>query len=158
VADERLEDARVHLEDAVDLFDSCEAPFEAGRARLDLARVLLRLGRTVDTAEVAGQALATFSQLGAGLEEVRAADLLRSASAQPPVTAVPAAGHGLTAREVEVLQLLASGLSNQEIADQLVLSVRTVQRHVENIYAKTGARGRAAAAVFAATHALTTTP
>jgi DNA-binding NarL/FixJ family response regulator len=58
---------------------------------------------------------------------------------------------------VEVLRLLAGGLSNQEIADRLVLSVRTVQRHVENIYAKTGARGRAAAAVYAATHGVAVT-
>jgi DNA-binding NarL/FixJ family response regulator len=58
---------------------------------------------------------------------------------------------------MEVLALVAAGNSNQEIADRLVLSVRTVQRHVENIYTKTGARGRAAASVFAATHGLVST-
>ncbi len=66
----------------------------------------------------------------------------------------PPAASGLTAREREVLALLATGCSNQAIADRLVLSIRTVQRHVENIYAKTGANGRAAASVFAATHDL----
>jgi DNA-binding CsgD family transcriptional regulator len=71
-----------------------------------------------------------------------------------PAGGAPAGPAGLSAREREVLALLAAGCSNQEIADRLVLSVRTVQRHVENIYAKTGARGRAAASVFAAAHGL----
>jgi ATP/maltotriose-dependent transcriptional regulator MalT len=152
-AEDRPEDARMHLEDAVDLFDACGAPFEAGRARLDLARVLIELGRADDAVETGAVAEAAFGRLGAAREETRARDLIRRASGTARVSLVPQA-HGLTAREVEVLRLLASGLSNQEIADRLVLSIRTVQRHVENIYAKTGARGRAAAAVFAATHAL----
>ena len=49
---------------------------------------------------------------------------------------------GLSERQHEVLQLLASGLRNQEIADQLVLSLRTVKFHVENIYQKLGVRSR----------------
>ena len=56
---------------------------------------------------------------------------------------------GLTARETEVLGLLASGKTNKEIAQELVLSVSTVQRHVANIYAKIGARGRAEATAYA---------
>jgi DNA-binding NarL/FixJ family response regulator len=59
----------------------------------------------------------------------------------------------LTAREVEVLRLVARGRSNQEIADELVLSVRTVERHIANIYDKIGASGRAARAA-AASYAL----
>src|SRR5215211_3900526 len=51
--------------------------------------------------------------------------------------------HGLTAREVEVLRHLAGGRTNDEIAEELFVSVRTVERHVANIYAKIGARGRA---------------
>jgi ATP/maltotriose-dependent transcriptional regulator MalT len=71
-----------------------------------------------------------------------------------PAETLPGRPAGLSRRELEVLSLIAAGCSNQEIADRLVLSIRTVQRHVENIYAKTGARGRAAASVFAATHGL----
>jgi DNA-binding CsgD family transcriptional regulator len=74
-----------------------------------------------------------------------------------PAQPAPANLAGLTSREQEVLALVAAGCSNQEIADRLVLSIRTVQRHVENIYAKTGAHGRAAASVFAATHGLVAT-
>lgn len=60
----------------------------------------------------------------------------------------------LTDRETEVLKLVASGLSNKEIAQELSLSVHTVQRHVANIYSKIGARGRADATAYALKHRL----
>lgn len=56
---------------------------------------------------------------------------------------------GLSRREVEVLRLVAAGHSNREIAETLVLSVHTVERHVANIYRKVGARGRAQAVLYA---------
>jgi ATP/maltotriose-dependent transcriptional regulator MalT len=154
-AENRLDDARMYLEDAADLFDQCGAPFEAGRARLELAHVLAGLDRTTDAAIQASTALAAFEDLAAAGEASRCRVLVERLSNDATPTRAVRPSHGLTGREVEVLALLASGLSNQEIADRLVLSIRTVQRHVENIYAKTGARGRAAAAVFATTHALT---
>src|SRR5262249_24412282 len=52
-------------------------------------------------------------------------------------------------RELEVLRLVAAGHSNREIADELVLSVRTVERHINNLYAKIGARGKADATAYA---------
>jgi HD-GYP domain-containing protein (c-di-GMP phosphodiesterase class II) len=61
---------------------------------------------------------------------------------------------GLTAREVDVLRLLAVGLSNKEIAQRLVITPKTVGNHVEHIYEKTGARSRAAAGLFAMQHGL----
>jgi ATP/maltotriose-dependent transcriptional regulator MalT len=64
---------------------------------------------------------------------------------------------GLTAREVEVLRLLAAGKSNEEIAAALVLSIRTVERHISTIYGKLGVQGgaaRAAAVSYAVTHHL----
>jgi HD-GYP domain-containing protein (c-di-GMP phosphodiesterase class II) len=83
----------------------------------------------------------------------------------PAVDAVlEAAGHrlprrtegpsGLTAREVEVLILLARGLSNKQIAERLVITPKTAGNHVEHIYVKTGASSRAAAALFAVGHGL----
>jgi len=51
---------------------------------------------------------------------------------------------------VEVLELVAAGLANKEVAKRLVISEKTVARHLENIYAKTGARNRTEAAVIAA--------
>ncbi|MCI0847361.1 MAG: alpha/beta fold hydrolase [Chloroflexi bacterium] len=56
---------------------------------------------------------------------------------------------GLTGREIEVLRMVAGGKTNNEVAQELVLSIRTVERHIGNIYSKIGARGRADATVFA---------
>jgi len=76
---------------------------------------------------------------------------IRDTSAKAAVPQSPAHG-GLSQREAEVLRLLARGQSNVEIATELVLSVRTVEKHVANIYAKIGARGRADAATYALRH------
>lgn len=62
---------------------------------------------------------------------------------------------GLTDREVEVLQLISEGRTNREVAGALVISVKTVGRHIENIYSKIGVSTRAGAAVFALQHGLT---
>lgn len=61
---------------------------------------------------------------------------------------------GLTDREVEVLRLLARGLSNKEIGERLVISRKTASHHVEHIYTKTGTTNRALASLFAARHGL----
>jgi HD-GYP domain-containing protein (c-di-GMP phosphodiesterase class II) len=64
---------------------------------------------------------------------------------------------GLTGREVEVLRLLARGLTTKEMAADLVLSPKTVSRHIENIYLKIGVSNRARASLFAVTHGLMST-
>ena len=61
---------------------------------------------------------------------------------------------GLTAAEVKVLRRLASGCTSRQIADDLVIAVTTVDRHITHIYRKIGQRGRAAATAFALEHAL----
>jgi len=58
----------------------------------------------------------------------------------------------LTPREVEVIQLIAEGATNREIADKLVVSTRTIERHITHIYSKIGARGRAGATAYALRH------
>jgi HD-GYP domain-containing protein (c-di-GMP phosphodiesterase class II) len=65
---------------------------------------------------------------------------------------------GLTSREVEVLRLLAQGLSNREIAERLVISRKTASHHVEHIYAKTGTSNRALASLYAASRGLINNP
>ncbi len=83
------------------------------------------------------------------------AALLKAAQqgvARPPVSA--AGPDGLTEREVEVLALIASGLSNHEIAARLFVAETTVKTHVNRIFAKTGSRDRAQAAVYAHRHGL----
>ena len=61
---------------------------------------------------------------------------------------------GLTAREVDVLRLLARGLSSKEIATQLVISPKTARNHIEHIYAKIGVSSRVTASLFAVQHGL----
>jgi predicted ATPase/DNA-binding CsgD family transcriptional regulator len=80
-------------------------------------------------------------------------------AASPAIQPQPAYPDDLTERELEVLRLIASGRSNQEIAQDLVLSLRTVERHISNIYQKIGATGRiarATATAYALRHRLTT--
>jgi DNA-binding NarL/FixJ family response regulator len=62
--------------------------------------------------------------------------------------------HGLTARELEVLRRVAAGATNKTIAAELVLSERTVDRHVSNIFAKLRVTSRAAATAYAYEHRL----
>jgi DNA-binding CsgD family transcriptional regulator len=89
--------------------------------------------------------------------ELEMAPLAASASAhQAELVSILEAGKtypgGLTQRETEVLVHLAQGMTNREIAKELVLSHRTVARHVSNIYTKINARNRAEATTFALSH------
>jgi NarL family two-component system response regulator LiaR len=67
----------------------------------------------------------------------------------PGAPMAPSASFGLSEREVQVLRLIATGRSNQQIADELVISLSTVLHHITNILTKTGCRNRTEAAVYA---------
>jgi DNA-binding NarL/FixJ family response regulator len=82
---------------------------------------------------------------------------LRDFLGQPDVSA-PAGLPDLSEREIEVLALVAEGLSNEEIAARLYLSVRTVERHLSNIYVKLRVSGKAARAAAAARFSRTREP
>lgn len=137
--------ARRLLEDAVDRFEGSRAPFEAAQARIELATSLVALGRT-DTAErEAAAALSCLVELGADAEAARARRLLHATTRGGEHTTLPK----VTAREREVLRLLARGLTNRQIAEQLVVSEHTVHRHVTNILRKLDLPSRTAAAAHA---------
>jgi DNA-binding CsgD family transcriptional regulator len=118
-----------------------EVPYEAARVRVSIGLACRALGDE-DTArlelEAAGRA---FRELGAALDLAGLEGLTRR-----PVSR--AAG-GLTAREVEVLRLVAAGKTNRAIAGELVLSEKTVARHLSNIFTKLGLTSRSAATAYA---------
>ena len=151
-----LDVARRELEDAVDLFEKSAAPFEASRARVDLACVLERLGRTDAALIEVDRALEVFLRLAAR-GEVAAAEVVRERlTAPPPSTGVAASRdtNGLTPREVEVLRLVSTGLSNHAIAERLCISEHTVHRHIANLLAKFDVPSRSAAVAHAARRGL----
>jgi LuxR family transcriptional regulator, maltose regulon positive regulatory protein len=135
--------ARPMLEDAVDTFEASGAPFEAARARIELATTLVALDRGAEATREAATALESLLRLGAATDAARARGLL-DASTTPP-----SADSSVTAREREVLGLLAEGLTNRQIAEQLVVSEHTVHRHVTNILRKLDLPSRTAAAAHA---------
>ena len=119
----------------------------AGRVLVAEANALIRSGHQNDAH---CQVTSFLDGCTTVLDEPLRSDLtmLRSSlpAASAPLAETPG---GLTEREVEVLRLVASGMSNQEIADSLYLSVRTIERHVGNIYIKIDGHNRAAATAFA---------
>ena len=109
--------------------------------------------RRARSAEEAATQLATEADAGRmDHDAVRAAVAAAGVEPRPRTRAERPAG--LSEREIEVLRLVARGLSNREIADRLVLSRRTAEHHVQHIYDKVGVSSRAAAALFAMEHAL----
>jgi len=142
--------ARRHLEDAVDLYLECGAPYELARARIELARALAALGRAGAAVEEARRAVDLLTELKAELELSRASALLATLSTGPTQVVVDGRAAGLTAREIEVLRLVAEGLNNQAIGERLFVSEHTIHRHVANIFSKLSVSSRAAAVAQAA--------
>ena len=99
------------------------------------------------------EARAIFTSLGAA-PALAWADGLEARLAEQMTAMERTANAGLSPREIEVLRLVARGRRNREIAESLFLSVRTVERHLTNLYAKIGAEGRAEAIAFAHDHNL----
>jgi DNA-binding NarL/FixJ family response regulator len=131
-------------------WQALEAPYEAARTRV-LVGLACRALEDADAAAMELDAAAdTFRELGARPDLARV-EALRDERA------VPSAG-GLTAREVEVLRLVAAGKTNREVATDLVISERTVARHVSNIFDKLGVPSRAAATAYAYEHGLIAPP
>jgi LuxR family transcriptional regulator, maltose regulon positive regulatory protein len=138
--------ARTSIEDAVDLFHRSGAPFETARSRLELARVLVALGQPEAAKTEVLSARTVLAELGA-VGEVARADRLIGEIDRTSVAATRVEGN-LTARELEVLRLVAQGLNNGRIATRLHLSEFTVKRHIANILAKLALPTRAAAVAY----------
>jgi ATP/maltotriose-dependent transcriptional regulator MalT len=149
--------ARRSFEDAVDLLAATDARFETARVRLDLAATLSATGRHDRARREIEAALRDFEEMGADGERARALAMLgklRKRRTTLPARAVDTPLGGLSGRELEVLGLVAEGLTNHDIAERLVLSEHTVNRHVANILRKLGLPSRAAAASLAGRYGL----
>jgi ATP/maltotriose-dependent transcriptional regulator MalT len=138
-------DALVSLRSASRAWSELEAPYEAARARVLVGCACRELGDEEAFGLELAAARGVFEELGAE-PDVSAVDSLTGAAAGT---------HGLTARELEVLRLIAAGRSNREIAAALVISEHTVARHVQNIFRKLDVSSRTAASAFAYEHDLT---
>ena len=169
----RWDEATHHFADALNMNTRLGARPWIARTQYHYAAMLLSRGQPRDREqawELLEHALATTQALGMPrlAEQIRA---LRERTSLAPLSLDELAPEGtatsawtqgtretrpdkLTAREVEVLQLLASGHYNREIADALVVSIHTVERHVVNIYHKIGVRGRTEATAYALRHRL----
>lgn len=127
------------------IWQELDAPYEAARCRVLAARACRALRDEAAAAMDLSAARDVFAELGA------TPDLLR-------VDALSRASHAgttpLSAREVEVVRLVAEGKTNRAIAGELYLSEKTVDRHLSNVFAKLGVSSRAAATAYAYEHAL----
>lgn len=137
-----------HLRIAWTRWRELEAPYETARARVKIAVACRGLGDIDSAAIELDAARKVFVELGA-TPDVEHVDRLMDESR-------PRRRGMLTARETEVLESIAAGRSNRAIAEELVISEKTVARHVSNIFTKLGVTTRAAATAYAYEHALVT--
>jgi DNA-binding CsgD family transcriptional regulator len=142
----RSQASLVSLRRADERWRRLAAPYECARARELIGLACRSLGDEDSARLELEAARETFARLGA------ATDLARVEGQSGLDRSI--GSHELTNRELDVLRLVCAGQTNREIADRLVVSVRTVDRHVSNIYTKLGVPSRAAAASYAHEHGL----
>jgi DNA-binding CsgD family transcriptional regulator len=135
-ADGRLEHAQIAAREAVLIHDTLPYPLEAGRSHLVAGSILRRMNHRRDARAALRRAAELFSGLGAPLWADRAAQELARVGGR-----APGAG-ALTPSEAAIADLVKLGLTNAEVADRLILSVRTVESHLTHVYAKLGVRSR----------------
>ncbi len=144
--------AETHLQASLALADACAAPYERALTLLAIAKLRAATGAVEQAQTLLDGVRAACEPLGAKPTLARVAALGERLAAT--ATATPAYPAGLSAREVEVLRLVAQGLTNPQVAERLFLSPRTVEQHLRSIYNKLGVSTRAGATHFAVTNGL----
>jgi ATP/maltotriose-dependent transcriptional regulator MalT len=145
LAEGNAKDALPVLRDSWHIWQELDAPYEAARVRVLIALACRHIG-DVDAANMElAAAQQVFEQLGAvpDIERIKALSKKTHGSRD-----------GLTAREVEILKLIAAGMTNRKIASRLFISEKTVARHVSNIFIKLDLSSRTAATAYAYQHEL----
>ena len=140
--------AREALSDAIDGWVGLERAWEAAWARIDLAQCLLRINRYAEAAALVETVRGWATEVGSRQLIARADELARAGRGRG---AADEPWRPLTIREFEVAQLIAAGMTNQEIADELSIAPKTASAHVEHILAKLGVTRRAEIAAWTAT-------
>ncbi len=134
------------LRQSVEYFRQLEAPYEVARTGVLLARAQQKQGNRESARLEATRARAIFQKLGAASDVASAEAVLNPATSQTVGS--------LTARELQVLRLIASGATNRNIGNRLKISEKTVARHVSNIFNKLDLPSRAAATAYVYQHGL----
>lgn len=145
LAESDVPGAVASLRRASALWQELRLPYEAARTRMLFGLALRAAGDEEGAQLELRAALGAFERLGAPGDAAKASDLLGGPAALPG---------GLTAREAEVLRLVAAGKTNRDIAVELVISEHTVARHLQNMFAKLGVTSRSAATAYAYEHDL----
>lgn len=150
LAENEPQDALVSLRHAWMGWRELEAPYEAARARVPIALACRALGDEEGAEMELDAARSVFEGLAAAPDVGRVVELSQ--------VGAPRAPGGLTAREVEVLSMIATGKTNRAIATELVISEKTVASHVSHIFTKLDLTSRAAATAYAYEHDLVRSP
>ena len=145
LAEGRAEEALPALRAACRRWHNVHASYDAARSCVLLGRAYRALGDWETAAAELASANETFERLGATVDASRVAELTGDRSLPK----------GLTEREAEVLAHISSGKTNRDVAEALVLSEKTIARHLSNIFTKLGVSSRTEAAAFAFAHGLT---
>jgi ATP/maltotriose-dependent transcriptional regulator MalT len=148
-ADSRFDEASSFFEQSRALARACRLAFEEAQTMLAQAELCAKVGQTGESLRLIENGRRIALSLGAK-PMLERADAIAAMATNPRGQLVP---RGLSPREMEVLHLLADGHSNQEIAEALSLSVRTVERHLSNAYGKIGVQSRSAAISYLLQHA-----
>ena len=146
LADGSPDEALPALRRAWRLWCDLDVPYEAARTRVLIGLACHALRDEGSAALELDAARDVFAQLGATADLTRTDKMIGKGLVGDPA--------GLSRRELEVLRLVAAGMSNQAIAAELAISDRTVERHVSNIFGKLGVGSRTAAAAYAFAHGI----
>lgn len=145
-----FEDAKGHFEDALEFCRKASYRSELAWSLCDYAELQLAQGEHNKAIVLLEESFAIATELGMRPLVKKASALREQAGSQP--ARYPSYPDGLTEREVEVLRLVAQGMTNPEIAEKLFISPRTVTTHVSNILNKTNSANRAEASTYASRH------